>query len=113
MSKSKIDIGEVFVTAGINAKMDKSETFSREVVLSLHKFECCDWGDTSEDDALLIDRSVQDRRICRHPRKVVSCIAETRACQQIKSMSGSVRSFFCAIKKPGFIRENECPGFRL
>ena len=60
MSKSKIDIGEVFVTAGINAKMDKSETFSREVVLSLHKFECCDWGDTSEDDALLNDRSVQD-----------------------------------------------------
>ena len=60
MSKSKIDIGEVFVTAGINAKMDKSETFSREVVLSLHKFECCDCGDTSEDDALLNDRSVQD-----------------------------------------------------
>ena len=60
MSEQKINIGEVFVTAGINAKMDKSETFSREVVLSLHKFECCDWGDTSEEDALLNDRSVQD-----------------------------------------------------
>lgn len=60
MSAQKINMGEVFVTAGINAKMDKSETFSREVVLSLHKYESGNWGDTSEEDALLNDRSVQD-----------------------------------------------------
>lgn len=60
MSKTKIKLGEVFVTAGINAKMDKSETFSNEVVLSLHQFESGDWGDTPEEDALLNDRSVQD-----------------------------------------------------
>lgn len=60
MSETKIDMGEVFVTAGINAKMDQSDTFSRDVVLSLHKFESGDWGDTSEEDALLNDRSVQD-----------------------------------------------------
>lgn len=59
MSEQKINIGEVFVTAGINAKMDKSETFSNEVVLSLHQFENGDWGDTSEEDSLLNDRSVQ------------------------------------------------------
>lgn len=57
---SKVNIGEVFVTSGINEKMYKSETFSRDVVLSLHKFESADWGDTSEEDALLNDRSVQD-----------------------------------------------------
>ena len=60
MSKAKIDMGEVFVTVGINVKMDQSDTFSRDVVLSLHKFESGDWGDTSEEDALLNDRSVQD-----------------------------------------------------
>ena len=60
MSETKIDMGEVFVTIGINAKMDKSEPFSRDVVLSLHKFESGEWGDTSEEDALLNDRSVQD-----------------------------------------------------
>ena len=60
MNETKIDMGEVFVTAGINAKMDRSETFSREIVLSLHQFESGNWGDTSEDDALLNDRSVKD-----------------------------------------------------
>lgn len=60
MNETKIDMGEVFVTAGINAKMDRSETFSREVVLSLHQFESGNWGDTSEDDSLLNDRSVKD-----------------------------------------------------
>lgn len=54
------NLGEVFVTSGINAKMDKSETFSRDVVLSLHQFESGDWGDTSEEDALLNDRSVKE-----------------------------------------------------
>lgn len=60
MSEAKIELGDVFVTSGINAKMDKSETFSRDVVLSLHQFESGDWGDTSEEDALLNDRSIQD-----------------------------------------------------
>lgn len=60
MSKIKIELGEVFVTSGINAKMDKSETFSRDVVLSLHQFESGDWGDTSEEDSLLNDRSAND-----------------------------------------------------
>lgn len=61
MSKERLfDLGEVFVTAGINARMDKSDAFSRDVVLSLHQFESGDWGETSEEDALLNDRSIQD-----------------------------------------------------
>ena len=60
MSKTKKNIGEVFVTRGVNAKMENSKSFSREVVLSLHQFESGDWGETSEEDALLNDRSIQD-----------------------------------------------------
>lgn len=53
-------MGEVFVTAGINAKMDQSEKFSNDVVLSLHQYESGNWGDASEEDALLNDRSLKD-----------------------------------------------------
>ena len=60
MKEQKINMGEVFVTAGINARMDQSEEFSKEIVLSLHQYESGDWGSTSEEDALLNDRSVKD-----------------------------------------------------
>lgn len=60
MKEQKINIGEVFVTAGINARMDQSEKFSNDVVLSLHQYESGDWGSTSEEDALLNDRSLKD-----------------------------------------------------
>ena len=51
MVKSKFfNMGEVYITRGINETAGKNERFAAEIVLALLRFAVKDWGDLDAED---------------------------------------------------------------
>lgn len=49
---SKLTLGEVVVTTGIDSKISENPVFHLEVATALEKYSNLDWGDTCEEDRI-------------------------------------------------------------
>lgn len=55
----KFDLGEVFITRGIDALMTESDDFLRELVDIGKRYRLCDWGYICNEDKALNDEAVK------------------------------------------------------
>lgn len=65
----KFEIGQLVITRGINAKMNKDIGFCKFIFDSIAMYRNCDWGDIPNDDKKMNDSAVKnndDRIVARY-----------------------------------------------
>ena len=55
----KFDLGYVVMSRGIANEIEKNSGYRLEIAKCLNRYRVCDWGDTSEEDALLNNTAVE------------------------------------------------------
>ena len=55
---NKFELGKMYMTAGVAAKVKESAEFARFVNDSINRYTSCDWGDTCQSDWKLNDSAI-------------------------------------------------------